>query len=192
MKAWFKILSGKTKSTPAEIAGEIDNLKTEQAGVKATLSETQEALSQARMEQFGASCKQATVDGLEADVKALQTQVDTLDRALADLDTKHAEAIAAERQTQVAEIDRKITDLRQWMADIRPEYIKAKMTCEAYEKLFTAPTPPIGVASRESLLITGKERAAYAAEVEAITKGHGSIMGEITELQRQRENIIKS
>jgi chromosome segregation ATPase len=191
MKAWFKILSGKTTSTPAEIAGEIDNLKVEQNEVKAKLSETQEALSKARMELYGGSGNQSNVDGLESDVKALQIQADTLSRAIADLGTKHGEAVELEKQAQVKAIDKKITDLRQWMADIRPEYVKAKMTFEAYEKLFTAPLMGVGMQSREALAITGKERAAYAADVEAITKGHGSIMGEVLELQRQKENILK-
>jgi hypothetical protein len=190
MKAWFKILSGKTTSTPAEIAGEIDNLKVEQNEVKAKLSETQEALSKARMELYGGSGKQTNVDGLEADVKTLQAQVDTLSRALADLDAKHVEAIAAEKQTLVDAIDAKISDLKNWAQEIRPDYVRAKVMVEAFERLFTAPTMNVGFASTEELWVTGRERAEFQAEVDAITQGHGSIVGEIMDLKKQKKEIM--
>jgi predicted nucleic acid-binding Zn-ribbon protein len=192
MKKWFKILTGKTESTPAEITGEIENLRTEQAGVKARLTETQEALETARMELYGGSGKQTTVDGLEGDVKALQIQVDVLGRAIADMDEKHKEAVEREKQAQVKALDKKIADLRQWMADIRPEYIRAKLTLEAYEMLLTAPDLGVGMASTQDLLVTGKERAAYQADVDAITQGHGSIMSAIMQLQKEKEQLIKA
>ncbi len=191
MKAWYRILTGKTTSTPAEIAGEIDNLKAERAGVKAKLTDTQESHSSACMKLYGGSGDQAGVDALAGDVKALQIQMETLDKAIMDLKGKHAEAIEREKQAMIAEIDKKIAELRQWMRDIRPDYVRAKMTVEAYERLLMAPLQGVGMASNEALLITSKEREAYPIDVEAITQGHRSIMFEIRTLQEKREQIMK-
>ena len=189
MKKWFKILTGKTTTTPEEIAGEIENLRTEQAGVKTMLLDAKEALAQARVELYGGSGDQAGVDALEGDVKGLQIQLDTLARAIADLDAKHGEAVEKEKQAQVDALDKKIADLKKWAAEIRPEYIRARVLCDAYERLLTAPLMGVGMARRDELLITGRERAEYQAEVDAITRGHGSIMAEIMDLQRQREQL---
>lgn len=192
MKKWLKIWAGTSKSTPEEITKELDDLKTEQSGVKTKLTDAKESLAQARVELFGGSGDQAGVDALEGDVKNLQIQVDTLNRAISDLEVKHGEAIERERQDQVKAIDKKIDDLRQWVAEIRPEYVRAKVVVEAYERLFTTPSYLNGyAASREALLVTGKERAQHQAEFDAITQGHGSLMTEIKQLQKQKQTILE-
>ncbi|MCF8077158.1 MAG: hypothetical protein K9K63_06115 [Desulfotignum sp.] len=191
MKAWFKILSGKTTSTPAEIAGEIDNLKTEQADVSERLAAAKETLETARLSFYGGQGSQDDVDTKEQGVKALQIEADTLSRALADLDKKHSEAVAAERQAMVAEIDRKIADLRQFLADLRPQYVRAKVMVETFERLFTGPTTMVGAPSTELLLISRNERAEFQAEIDKIVQGHGPISIEIQELQQQKEQLLK-
>ncbi len=191
MKRWFSILSGKTTSTPAEIAGEIEKLQVEQSDVSARLAAAKETLETARLAVYRGQGNQSDVDTQERGVKALEAQAGTLSRAVLDLDKKHAEAVAQERQKQIDDLNKQIADLKQWGREIRPEYIRARLVCDAFERLFTAPTMGVGIARKDELLITGRERAEYQAEADAITQGHGSIMAEILELRRQRDALAK-
>jgi chromosome segregation ATPase len=191
MKDALKIIKGKKQGSPAKISGYTKQLTEDRDEAKAQLEPARENLTQARMDVLGGDRNEAEIEELAAAVRGLEGKIETLDLMISKLDEKYQEAVEREKQVQVNAIDKRIAELRQFITDIRPEYVRAKLTLEAYEKMLVSPLLGVGAASKEALLITGKERAACPIDVESITRGHGSIMAEIIDLKKQREQIMK-
>lgn len=193
MKTWFKILTGKATSTSAEITGQIEKLRAEQAEVKEKLLQSMDALDKARIEIYGGQGKQADVDVLQSDVAAFQIQVDTLERALSGLETKRREAVDRERRNKVDGIDKRIEELRHLMQEARREYVMHAVLIAEYKKLLMGPALSVGMPSREAIELTGSERAEYADEAERIRQTYGStsIIAEIMSLREQRAALVR-
>jgi hypothetical protein len=193
MKKWFKILTGDTDSTPAEIAAEIESLKTERAEVQALADVAIDNLSRARLAVMGGDGKQSDVTALDKEITGHKNQVATLSMAITSLEAKLTEAEGRELQAQIDAIDRQIEDLRQFYKKIRPDYVRAKITLEAYEQLLTAPSCGFFQPATDNLWLTGAERAQYGAGIkDKITKGHRSISSEIMALTEKKKKLIKN